>query len=308
MDHVFKSFDAEIMDVMPGSREIVAKASSDALDRENEVVLPGGLMKKNYQGLPVLFNHNPDSPIGVHNWAKAVGNGVVIKWRASDKTQTAREAFDLAKDGVLTRYSIGFIAHERGSPTAAEVKARPEYKDARGVYRRWELVETSLVSVPANPDAVQLAIAKGYSPESLAAMGIVAKAAGVSLNGECESYVRKLIAEGKINRSAAWSFDGADGNELLGPGENWGAYGRAHLGVDKSAKPDTKAYWKYPVVKGGKVYIHALRAAESRAGQEGATEIEAAAKALLAAAEGKKSIEQIAVELAGRLHKRLSDR
>ncbi len=310
MDLFVKSFDAEIMDVTPGSREIVAAISSDALDRDGDVVLPGGLAKKNYQGSPVLFNHDTKSPIGVANWVKHSGNRLLAKWRATDKTQQGRDAFELAKDGILTRYSVGFMPTEYGRPTAAEVKSNPTWQEAQRIFRKWELLEFSLVAVPANPDAVMIAISKGISMDSLAAMGFTVTKSGVKLNGACDAYARHLISAGHVDRNSAWSFDAADGNAIFGDGKDWTAYGRVHLGEDASSPPDTEAHWKYPVIKGGKVYLHALRAAESRAGQQGATAIEAAAKSLLMQAEGSKmylpTVEEIAEEIAERLYKGIS--
>lgn len=103
----------------------------------------------------------------------------------------------------------------------------------------------------------------------------------VELNREGEAHARELIQAGKIDRGP-WSFDAADGNHLLGPeGSHWAEYARYHLGVDTEADDDTKARWKYPYGKDGKLYTRALSAIRSRASQEGATEVYDAAGKLL---------------------------
>ena len=96
----------------------------------------------------------------------------------------------------------------------------------------------------------------------------------VTLNPTGASHARSLINAGNYDDESAWSFSVEDGDKLLGPnGDNWGAYSDMHLGEDTSAAQKTKARWKYPFGKEGKVYGAALRAIRSRASQQGATAI-----------------------------------
>ncbi|HEY1753732.1 MAG TPA: HK97 family phage prohead protease [Caulobacteraceae bacterium] len=102
------------------------------------------------------------------------------------------------------------------------------------------------------------------------------------LNPAGLAYARSLIAAGKVDRASPWSFSAEDGDALLGQGgDNWGAYGEAHLGLDPAAADKTRAYWQYPVVKDGKVYRAGVIAAKQRASAEGAGAVEAAAAELL---------------------------
>lgn len=107
-----------------------------------------------------------------------------------------------------------------------------------------------------------------------------------NLNEAGRAYARSLIAAGQVDKTAGWDFSAEDGDALLGGDNNWPSYGRAHLGVDETASENTKAYWKYPVVKGGKVYRAAVIAAKQRAAAEGDSAIEAAASALLEQIDG----------------------
>lgn len=106
----------------------------------------------------------------------------------------------------------------------------------------------------------------------------------VKLNTAGRAYAKALIAHGQVDRSSAWSFSADDGNSLLGKdGDDWTEYGRVHLAVDTAEGENTKARFKYPVIKGGKVYRRGVIAAKSRAAAEGQTDIEDAASALLEA-------------------------
>jgi phage head maturation protease len=105
----------------------------------------------------------------------------------------------------------------------------------------------------------------------------------VKLNKTGDSHARSLIAAGKIDVDSPWSFSADDGNELLGgaDGDDWDNYAKWHLAEDTDATDETKAHWKYPFGKDGKVYRRALIAIEGRATTAGASSVSAAAKALL---------------------------
>jgi phage head maturation protease len=159
---ITKCFNAKDLTVNPSSREIVAVISTDAVDRDGEVVLPNGLEKAQYSGNPVvLYGHDSSSlPIGKTLWIKSDGNKVIAKYRVSDKTQFARDVFGLLQDGILRAHSIGFTEHDSSPPTTKEIETRPDWKDARKVIRSWSLLEFSVVPIPCNPEALACAVAK----------------------------------------------------------------------------------------------------------------------------------------------------
>jgi ATP-dependent protease ClpP protease subunit len=104
----------------------------------------------------------------------------------------------------------------------------------------------------------------------------------VQLSRTGAAKARALIADGQFDDKAAWSFSAADGDALLGAkGDDWANYAAFHLGEDTAATDKTKARWKYPFGKAGKVYGEALRAIRSRAAQEGANAVYAEAGKLL---------------------------
>lgn len=174
---ITKAYDSDLQ-LDEGSRTVLAIISTDSVDRDGEVVNPKGMHKKNFSTNPiVLFNHNREElPIGKALWVKAdtdeKGRGVIkAKYKITDKTPTGQMVFDLLKDGILTSHSITLLSNHSTKPTTKEINERPDLKDARLIHRDWELLEFSIVTLPANPDAVALAISKGYSGDVLKFLG-----------------------------------------------------------------------------------------------------------------------------------------
>ncbi len=295
MDVIRKMSMGEIVDVSPGQREVVAVISTPDIDRDGEVVLSDGLARKQYAGLSVLLNHDQAIPIGKSLWVKSAGGRVLAKHRFSDATPLARDCFALAQDGVLNQYSVGFVPTDSGPPTAME---RKSYGDAVKIYRAWELMEYSLVSVPSNPNAVALAVSKGLIGEESARI-FKSSDPVYTLNQAGYQYAMDLINAGKLD-------DGEWDPKISSPGKDgdWVEFGHRFLAVDAAAPEHTLAHWHFPVVADDKVFLHGLRAAISRASQNGYPEIEAAAQRLLERAE-KKIAKNMPLLVARRLLSRL---
>ncbi len=108
-----------------------------------------------------------------------------------------------------------------------------------------------------------------------------------TVNGTGKSFAKGKIASGDVDKTSSWSFSTSDGNALLGPnGDDWTNYGKWHLGIDASADSKTKAHWKYPFGKGGKVYRSGIIAIKQRAGGNNDAEILSAADDLLELIDG----------------------
>lgn len=131
---------------------------SDAtVDRMGDVVDPAGWDLKWFRKNPIaLFGHSSGFPIGTWTDIRVEGGKLMARLRfASEGTsQRIDELRRLVEQGVLRAVSVSFraIQHEPMDP-----------KDPYGGQRflKSELLECSLVSVPANPAA--LALAKGLS-------------------------------------------------------------------------------------------------------------------------------------------------
>ena len=118
-------------------------ASTVDIDRAGDVV-PSSVWEKgmtNYLKNPIILSqHDHDDPIGRMVEHKLDSNGLWIKARIS----AAAEVFSLIKDGVLTAFSIGFRILDAEYNSAAEVF----------VVKELELIEISVVSVPANQNTI----------------------------------------------------------------------------------------------------------------------------------------------------------
>jgi HK97 family phage major capsid protein/HK97 family phage prohead protease len=137
---------------------------SDAtVDRYGDIVEPNGWDLKNFKANPIaLFGHSNDFPIGKWSDIRVEGGKLIAKLNLAAKGTSARidELIGLVEQGILRAVSVGF------KPQASEPieKSKP-YGPQR--FTKQELLETSLVSVPANPAAVAIAKSFGVSDETI---------------------------------------------------------------------------------------------------------------------------------------------
>ena len=153
----------------PGERTDVSVITTDALDRDGEVVLPAGGDWADYNRV-VTFAHRYDQlPVGSNWWIRARGNGLIAKTHYPDRPADwggglwlPSAILHLMQQPVptCTGKSIGFLPLSVRGPTSAELSRRPELKNA-AVIDRWVGVEYAVVPVPCNPEAEMQAVAKG---------------------------------------------------------------------------------------------------------------------------------------------------
>jgi HK97 family phage prohead protease len=127
-------------------RIITGTASTPSTDRLGDIVEPMGLAFKN--PLPLLWQHRHDQPVGHVRMDKPTDAGITFTARLADVEEPGNlkeridEAWQSIKAGLVRGVSIGFRAIEKN------------YMDKGGVrFIKSELVELSLVTVPANADA-----------------------------------------------------------------------------------------------------------------------------------------------------------
>ena len=118
-------------------------ASTEGKDRDGEVIKQDGWDLKNFKKNPVILaSHNyMEFPIGKAMGIKVVDRKLTFRMKLTEATERAREAAQLIKEGILKSFSVGFIVRERK-------------EEDRNVITQAELLEISLVSVPANAQAV----------------------------------------------------------------------------------------------------------------------------------------------------------
>jgi signal peptide peptidase SppA len=151
--------------------------------------------------------------------------------------------------------------------------------DMMGDMKTARMVATGEVRARAEPDGP---MAKAHF--SLFARSAVRSASkmAVKLYRAGEKHANSLIDDGKVDKDSDWSFSAEDGDALLGKdGDDWDNYASFHLGEDPDADEKTKARFKYPFGKDGKVFRSALTAIRSRASQQDADEVYEAAGRLL---------------------------
>lgn len=152
-------------------REVDFVCSTETLDTYGTILEQdwdrnGGDGLRRYSANPVvLYNHNVsmrDLPIGQgRNVRVESTNGarelVATVW-FSDKTQLAREAWDLVEEGTLRGISVGFDWHSLRIEERGDIEVI--------VLFELELIELSITPTPSNPDCVARAIrARSTAPQ-----------------------------------------------------------------------------------------------------------------------------------------------
>lgn len=147
------------------SNVVIARITTDVVDRDREVIMASGVDFRNFRKNPVvLWMHRRDLlPVGRNLWPIKLADGghsLVAKTRLSTKGMGA-QIMDHLADGFPLAISIGLIPKVIEAPTSKEVKQTPALADADRIIREWELAEYSFVTVPANPEATDLLVQKG---------------------------------------------------------------------------------------------------------------------------------------------------
>lgn len=156
MEKIIKTYAEEIKNINEEEKSVVGIISSKTIDRDNDIISPEMIDDTNYSKNPiVLWNHNYDKPIGKSLWRKVEGDNYISKTKFGN-SQLAQEVFSLVKDKILNAFSIGFMATEE-----------PEYDKEYRKFKKIELLEYSIVSVPANPAAITLDFVKSLQSDEL---------------------------------------------------------------------------------------------------------------------------------------------
>lgn len=159
--------------IEPGSGVFPMWVTTRDVDRDNEVVMPRGLSLKEWMKSGVIIQGHDYStlPLGKAVWVGVSDYGVKMHIEAAP-TEKGKEILALSKFMPLTA-SIGFGVEEyarKGSPEFEKIMRKsmkdwPEMTQQKadrvsGIVLKSTLFEVSIVSVPANPNAVQTQIAK----------------------------------------------------------------------------------------------------------------------------------------------------
>jgi len=170
------------------------RASDETLDRYQEVIVAAGWRLDNYRKNPVIQNSHQYGDIiftigqALNTWVS--GKDLLQTWKfASQENPFAKIARDLYRGGYLRAASVGFV------PIRWE-----DGKDKSAFKRKYveqELLEVSAVGIPANPNALTLAVKDGVVEKSdLRELGAILK------HLECGGLTPLSISNAKARTNA----------------------------------------------------------------------------------------------------------
>lgn len=164
-------------------RVIKGMATTPTVDRVNDVVVPDGAVFRGPINLHLYHKH--DLPVGNVQFGRPTKSGIPFTATIPDVKEAGtvrervNEAWHSVKYRLLGAVSIGFRAMEDGV----------ELMKSGGLkFTKWEMLELSLVSVPANPDAVIQSFKSADSSAIRSALGVDYRA-----SSERDDIARKLL-------------------------------------------------------------------------------------------------------------------
>lgn len=170
------------------ARTITGIASTPTVDRMGDSVDPMGARFKT--PMPLLLHHDSQQPVGTVDFAKPTKSGIPFKASIPNVVESGvvqdrvNEAWHSIKYKLIAAVSIGF------APVMDAIKQL----DGGGFeFKEWEWLELSLVSVPANPDAV-ISSFKSMDPDRIrAALSIKTARDRIAASGASRGPVRLIV-------------------------------------------------------------------------------------------------------------------
>lgn len=165
-------------------------ASTDAVDSYNEVIEPEAYRKwlGKFAEFPILLlNHSWfDKPVGKILEAEIRPRGLYVKAQIS---KSAPEIWQMIQEGILKAFSVGFRGVSR-----VDTEGQPS------VWKEIELVEISVVNVPANREALfAVASQKGWNIGQFAVKGqdkkVNTKQGDIEMDKETLDQIKGAVAE-----------------------------------------------------------------------------------------------------------------
>lgn len=162
LDRAYGILDLKALD--EDKREIEGIASTISTDRDGDILIPEGAVIKT--PFPFLYHHDRYQPIGEVYEAKVTKRGIEIKARLakvdapSQLAARLEEAWASIKSRLIRGISVGF------RPLKTSLN-----EDTGGyIFDKWEMLECSAVTIPANQDATITRI-KSVDTRILTALG-----------------------------------------------------------------------------------------------------------------------------------------
>jgi HK97 family phage prohead protease len=133
-----------------GDDEVEVVMSTATIARDGHVLMPQGANLENFRRNPiVLWQHDQKSPVGIAEQIAVYGDKITARVRFAPLgvSVDADKVRGLVKSGIVRSVSVGFDPQD-GEPLD------PKKPLAGQRFTRWELLECSFVSAPADPGAV----------------------------------------------------------------------------------------------------------------------------------------------------------
>uniref|UniRef100_A0A6M3IYC6 Putative peptidase n=1 Tax=viral metagenome TaxID=1070528 RepID=A0A6M3IYC6_9ZZZZ len=153
---------SEKPEALKSERAIVHFISTIDLDRQRDIVIPKGMVDKDFDKSPsVWYNHNytwnPNAlPIAKSQWRRKKEEGILAKTEFA-KTEFADDVYRLHEGGFMNTWSIGFRTVKDRVGIVEKDSVTFDEKRNITTYHKWELLEYSSAPIAANPNASDMA-------------------------------------------------------------------------------------------------------------------------------------------------------
>lgn len=131
----------------------------NTIDLTKDRVIKGafakGLKGKSPLNVKMLYQHNPNEPIGIWQVIKEDHKGLYVQGKLLKEITRAKEVLALMKQGALDGLSIGYktIRSKRSNNSGVKQRNQPAQKTAIRDLIEVDLYEISIVTFPMHPDA-----------------------------------------------------------------------------------------------------------------------------------------------------------
>lgn len=156
-----KQFSFDVKEVQPDGTFTGYASVFNVVDSYGDVILPGAFKRTieaweaKGKPVPILWQHRPSEPIGATVSIREDDHGLLVTGQLLiNDVQQAREAYALAAAKVLGGLSIGFSVPRKNSAGEAAAKWVSTEDGEGWHYNEVRLWEYSMVTWPANEDAV----------------------------------------------------------------------------------------------------------------------------------------------------------
>jgi HK97 family phage prohead protease len=184
--------------------------SDETPDRFGDVISADGWSLDNFKKNPIaLFGHSSSFPIGTWKGLHVKDGGLRghLQLAPAGTSERIDEIRKLVEAGILRAVSVGFVPIEKQTMDARADSMFGPFK-----YLKQELVETSLVSIPANPNA--LAVAKSLKVSDATIRMVFAKHGDRDTARQRQARLTSRTSQGKTMSTLAQRIKDAEQRSL----------------------------------------------------------------------------------------------